>query len=513
LYAAAASALFGLAVVGAVLYLRFLSFGPPLEPWHTHELEQEFTAERAGSVRDLAAYGSLEDRLFAELEETMRRGPAPAGLVSFNRFESGSRSDPGVWPVNWNRSFELGSADTAVGAVLLLHGLTDSPYSLRALGESLAVRGYWVIGLRLPGHGTAPSGLLSFEIEDMQAAVRLAMRDMRRRLDERRPIFIAGYSNGAALAVEYTLDVLDGEELPAAAGLVLISPALGVSPLAVLGRIKTGLSRLPGLGRAAWQQIEPEYDPFKYSSFSLHAAGETRRLTVRLQRRIARSARNGGMKSFPPVIAFLSAVDSTVKTEAVVDVLFEHLDGPGHELVLFDVNRRADVGRLMVEDPGPITRQLLDRTRRSFALTVVSNLGPDSSEVAELRAAAGEARPARRALGLAWPAPVFSLSHVALPFPPDDPLYGYEAQPTATHVQLGRVEAYGENGVLAIPSWLLTRQRSNPFFPYLLERVDRFLGGPSAHSGTTIADGMDAEPAPMNQASLPSQGSTTQPTL
>lgn len=28
------------------------------------------------------------------------------------------------------------------------------------------------------------------------------------------------------------------------------------------------------------------------------------------------------------------------------------------------------------------------------------------------------------ALGLEWPAGVLSLSHVALPFPPDDPLYG-----------------------------------------------------------------------------------------
>jgi len=484
LFVAAASAVFGLAVVAAVLYLRYLSFGPTLEPWHTVELEEEFRSARAREVGDLAAYRALEDRLFTELEARIGRGPAPEGLVSFNRYESGSRSDPGVWRTNWNRSFELGSPEATTGAVLLLHGLTDSPYSLRALGESLAGRGYWVVGLRLPGHGTAPSGLLSFEIEDMQAAVRLAMRDLRRRLGDARPIYIAGYSNGAALAIDYSLDVLGGEDLPAAAGLMLISPALGVSPLAVVGRIKTGLSHLPGLGRAAWQQIEREYDPFKYSSFSLHAAGEVQRFTRQLERRVGRLAKEDGLRSFPPVIAFLSAVDATVKAEAVVDVLFEHLHGPGHELVLFDVNRRADVGQLMVEDPGPITRRLLGMPARSFALTVVTNQAADSSEVVELRAGVGDVRQVRRALGLAWPPPVFSLSHVALPFPPDDPLYGYAATPTAAHVQLGRVEAYGENGVLAIPSWLLTRQRSNPFYPYLLERMERFLDEVSVQSGT-----------------------------
>ena len=75
---------------------------------------------------------------------------------------------------NWNRSFELETAASR-GGVLLLHGMSDSPYSLRTLGETLNQRGYWVIGLRLPGHGTAPSGLKTVRWQDMSAAVHLAM--------------------------------------------------------------------------------------------------------------------------------------------------------------------------------------------------------------------------------------------------------------------------------------------------------------------------------------------------
>jgi hypothetical protein len=97
--------------------------------------------------------------------------------------------------------------------------------------------------------------------------------------------------------------------------------------------------------------------------------------------------------------------------------------------------------------------------------------------VVELRSPAGSATTLRRDLALEWPRTVFSLSHVALPFPPDDPLYGYAPPPRGNHVQLGSIEIRGENGVLTVPTWALTRQRSNPFHGYLLERLDAFVDG------------------------------------
>jgi pimeloyl-ACP methyl ester carboxylesterase len=147
----------------------------------------------------------------------------------------GSRSDPAIWPVDWNRSFHLEAALATGGrrgVVLLLHGLTDAPYSLRSIGEHLAAGGFEVVGLRLPGHGTAPSGLVTFRVEDMQAAVRMAMLDLRRQAGPDLPIYMVGYSNGAARAVDYTLSILEGEALPKPAGLVLISPSIGITRLA-----------------------------------------------------------------------------------------------------------------------------------------------------------------------------------------------------------------------------------------------------------------------------------------
>jgi hypothetical protein len=106
---------------------------------------------------------------------------------------------------------------------------------------------------------------------------------------------------------------------------------------------------------------------------------------------------------------------------------------------------------------------------------VIENAGPDTLAVRDLHAAAGSGRLEAHSLALAWPPAIFSLSHVALPFPPDDPLYGYDAAPDPAHVQLGRLEARGENGVLAIPTWMLTRLRSNPFYAFVSGRVQAFV--------------------------------------
>jgi alpha-beta hydrolase superfamily lysophospholipase len=321
---------------------------------------------------------------------------------------------------------------------------------------------------------------LSFEIEDMQAAVRLAMRDLRARSGPDRPLLVVGYSNGAALAVDYALAALDDATLPGPAGLVLISPAIGVSKMAIVGRLKTGLSSVPGFERAAWESIATEFDPYKYTSFSFHAAGETFRLTRTLARGIERRAGGGPLDGFPPVLAFLSTVDSTVKAEAVADALLDHLAPAGHELVLFDVNRYTDVQPLLVSDPGPLTERLRARSQRPYALTVITNASPQSLQVVEQRALAGSGQVEQRELGVAWPPMTFSLSHVALPFPPDDPLYGFEVRERANHVQLGRIEIRGETGVLKVPMWALTRQRSNPFHAYLLERIDGFVDAATA---------------------------------
>lgn len=92
-----------------------------VEPWHVVTLEEEFTAESIKSVPDFISYRELETRLFKELRKKVYpAGSGPGSL--FNRYVSGSLSDPFEYEVNWNRSFEL-AVDNPRGGILMLHGL------------------------------------------------------------------------------------------------------------------------------------------------------------------------------------------------------------------------------------------------------------------------------------------------------------------------------------------------------------------------------------------------------
>jgi alpha-beta hydrolase superfamily lysophospholipase len=449
--------------------------GPPLEPWHTEDLDLDFTAQKADRVRSFDDYLRLEDALFAELDEkiydVIGSGPAYA-LV---RYSTGSAADPQDWAPNWNRSFEF-STDDPVGGVLLLHGMSDSPYSLRALGKALNERGYWVLGPRMPGHGTAPSGLKSVTWRDMAAAVRLAADRLANRAAGK-PIHIVGYSTGAALALDLALDAQEDSAAPQPASLVLISPAIGVHPLAALAVWKARLSALPGLEGLAWLDVQPEFDPFKYNSFATNAGAQVFSLTRSVTVRLAARAKAEPNAVLPPTLVFKSTVDATVSTDAVVDNLLGRLAPHRHELVLFDINRAAAKSQLLISDPAPLTDRLLADTALPFTLTLVTNEAPESARVLARRKPPHSAAMESEPLGLRWPNGVISLSHVALPFPPDDPLYGARPPGKRDVIFLGQMAIRGERGLLRIPSDWLMRLRHNPFHSYLEDRALSWIDG------------------------------------
>ena len=90
---------------------------------------------------------------------------------------------------------------------------------------------------------------------------------------------------------------------------------------------------------------------------------------------------------------------------------------------------------------------------------------------------AGATTEQTRSLGLTYPADVFSLSHLALPFPMDDSLYGLEpGNPEEYGTNLGSIATRGERGTLIVSMDSLVRMSANPFFPYLMQRIEEGLG-------------------------------------
>jgi len=234
-----------------------------------------------------------------------------------------------------------------------------------------------------------------------------------------------GYSMGAALSLNFALDAMDGVVQPVPASLVLISPAIRVSDAAALASFQDALSILPGLDRMAWLDLLPEYDPYKYNSFATNAADVVHRLTTGVDNRIAKRVRTTKDFILPPTLVFKSAVDATVTTEAVVDNLLTLLPPYRHELVLYDINRSAVSSVLLKDNSGPLTTRLMKDKTLPFKVTFISNESPETSAVVERHKQAFSMEPEKPlALGVNWPVDVLSLSHIALSFPPDDPLYG-----------------------------------------------------------------------------------------
>ena len=223
--------------------------------------------------------------------------------------------------------------------------------------------------------------------------------------------------------------------------------------------------------KLAWNSILPEYDPYKYGSFALNAGKQAYLITQEIKSRISKLDTDA-LKRFPPTLAFQSVVDATVSAPALVTGLFDPLPAHGHELVLFDINRFSNIEPFLKRDPGAWLHEILVNADKSFTVSVVTNENEETRTVFLRQRLPGETTITGTKLGLSWPAGLYSLAHVALPFPPNDPLYGGPASgEESPGIHLGELALRGERGVLQIGAEDMLRLRWNPFHAYIEERV------------------------------------------
>jgi alpha-beta hydrolase superfamily lysophospholipase len=465
--------------------------GPPLSRWHTYT-PHDLTAKKIRKI-EWPEYLKAENALFDEVRAKVTEKLEPEERVPTNRYFDGSPIYPGRFATDWNRSYILEPDGTPAGAVVLLHGLTDSPYSLRHVARRYRAHGWVSVAIRLPAHGTVPAGLTDVEWEDWAEATRLAVREARRRIGPSKPLHLVGFSNGGALAMKYALDALGDKTLTRADRIVLISPMIGITAFARFAGIFGWPAIFPAFANAAWLSVTPEFNPFKYNSFPINGARQSSLLTRVLQEQIASYARDNRLAELPPILTFQSVVDFTVSTRAIVTALYGNLPANGSELVLFDLNRNALVSPLLRASVEGALDRLVPAPPRPYTTTIIANAGPGTDEVVERVVAAGTTTERTRMLGLAYPREVYSLSHVAIPFPVSDALYGMDPGTDEDFgVNLGTMTTRGEVGVLILPLDSLVRVASNPFFPYMRERIEEGIGG-RAGSAAKAAAGVPAK--------------------
>ncbi|WP_253376941.1 alpha/beta hydrolase [unidentified bacterial endosymbiont] len=449
--------------------------GPELHRWHTWRANEMSVKEM--DKADFAQYLSRESAIFADLERQVTAKTEGEQRTPLNRYYRQSLVWPGQFSPDANRSFVLIPQGKPRGAVVLLHGLTDSPYSVRHIARDYQQRGYVAVVPRLPGHGTAPGALTKVDWEMWLAATRLGVREATRLAGDNVPLHLVGYSNGGALAMKYALDALDAPELREPQQVILLSPMIGVTAFARFAGFAGLPALLPAFAKAAWLNITPEYNPYKYNSFPVNAARQSWLLTQALQQQLSRDARENRLTRLPPVLAFQSVMDSTVTTRAVVTELFDQLPANGSELVVFDINQAASFRPLFRPSSWTALSELLPVSLRRYSVTVITNARADSFAAVAKTTPAGSTHMTLEPLGLTYPQEVYSLSHVAIPFAPDDDLYG--RQPAVKNrygISLGTIALWGETSVLSVGKEALMRVTSNPFYDYMQERIDARIG-------------------------------------
>ncbi|WP_369267901.1 alpha/beta hydrolase [Streptomyces harbinensis] len=237
--------------------------------------------------------------------------------------------------------------------VLLCHGFTGSPQSLRPWALELARRGYSVSLPLLPGHGTRWQDLRVTGWQDWYAAVD---RELRELTDRCAQVFVCGLSMGGTLALR--LAARHGDRI---AGVAMVNPAITFPPvrgflLPVLRHLVATTSGVTGDIRAPGAAPEVGYD-----RVPLDAADELRRL-VRLVR--------GELPQVTqPLLLMRSAVDHVVPPGDSALVLGSVSSTDVTELVLADSYHVAtldhDAERIFQETDAFITRVIRPATRKT----------------------------------------------------------------------------------------------------------------------------------------------------
>ena len=337
--------------------------------------------------------------------------------------------------VNGNAPFELkppagfpaGQKKTYRRGVLLTHGLSDSPYSMRHLARFFEENGFRIMAPLLPGHGTQPGDLLKVSWLEWAKTVAYGVDMLAAEVDE---VYLAGYSTGATLSVYQSLR--DNR----VRGLFLFSPALKITRWAKLANLHKLYSWL--IPSAKWVYILPDLDIYKYESFAKNAAAQLHALTKEL---------NEQLRVYEvdiPVFIAASADDITVKTSATLEFLVRARH-PSNKLVLYTTDTE--------NFPHGISKEKVE---------LVNSVLPEQK--------------------------ILSSAHTAILFPPDDKQYGVAGEySNCVHYYPDDMEKYhaclknpsadfqGELTEMNLNVGTLRRLMYNPNFAALKISMQRFI--------------------------------------
>lgn len=211
------------------------------------------------------------------------------------------------------------SADGDEIGVLLLHGFTGSPASMKPWGHELAEEGWTVRVPRLPGHGTTWQDANLTTWHDWYAEAERNLLDLQSRCSN---VFVMGLSMGGSLTLR--LAELHGADIT---GIVLVNPAVHTERwdrhlLPVLQRF---VGSFPGISNDI---AKPGQDEVAYDKIPLKAAHSLSELWQVTKSDLGRITQ--------PLLLLRSAVDHVVEPSNAEFILAHVSSADASEVVLQD---------------------------------------------------------------------------------------------------------------------------------------------------------------------------------
>ena len=212
-----------------------------------------------------------------------------------------------------NMPFELFPSTETTKAVLLVHGLGDSPYSFSDLAPSLQQQGFYVQTLLLPGHGSKPEDLMLPSYQDWQTLVDHYAGLLKQEYDE---VWLGGFSTGGNLVTIHAIEKGDID------GLLLFSPGFqSQAPY---------LERLAPLVSVFFDGYNTQEDNFaRYNSAPLNGAIAYSKSAQKLRELLRVN------KVAVPTLIVLSEADSIIDPEAVGNYYQQRFTHPNNQLLWY----------------------------------------------------------------------------------------------------------------------------------------------------------------------------------
>ncbi len=241
-------------------------------------------------------------------------------IIRLGRVDLNSANEDEI--VSWNSPFILNPNDKNCfknnkKGILLIHGLSDSPFTTRTMANYFSKNCFTVYSILLTGHGTRPGDLLKVSYKDWVKQVEYGVKELSKKADK---IYLGGFSAGGALAVNYALSN-PAKEID---GIIALSPAFNLDGIAALAPIAKYFKK--------YTSVYEDKNFVKYESFTINAAAQIYLLTKEIAKKLKES--NVALQNTGMFVA-LTYEDHTINPEKTLNTIVSNTNPDKRHIILY----------------------------------------------------------------------------------------------------------------------------------------------------------------------------------